>query len=122
MNSVCVCSGDALSQAVDFLPLLIQTVEKAAAQITQHALLSEGVAASVLLCRLSVLDSVPGERSHWEFPVSRAGDVYLHVSLSSEAKLASFWNLILDEKKPLFSTEKFLSQASEEGQNSPDVE
>uniref|UniRef100_A0A8C1DKX1 GCN1 activator of EIF2AK4 n=1 Tax=Cyprinus carpio carpio TaxID=630221 RepID=A0A8C1DKX1_CYPCA len=82
--------GDALNQAVDFLPLLIQTVEKAAAQNTQHALLSEGVAASVLLCRLSMLDSVP------------------------EAKLASFWNLILDEKKPLFSTEKFLSQASEE--------
>uniref|UniRef100_A0A8C1NPH6 GCN1 activator of EIF2AK4 n=1 Tax=Cyprinus carpio TaxID=7962 RepID=A0A8C1NPH6_CYPCA len=82
--------GDALNQAVDFMPLLIQTVEKAAAQNTQHALLSEGVAASVLLCRLSMLDSVP------------------------EAKLASFWNLILDEKKPLFSTEKFLSQASEE--------
>uniref|UniRef100_A0A671RTK2 TOG domain-containing protein n=1 Tax=Sinocyclocheilus anshuiensis TaxID=1608454 RepID=A0A671RTK2_9TELE len=87
---VCLCSGDALNQAVDFLPLLIQTVEKAAAQNTQHSLLSEGVAASVLLCRLSVLDSVP------------------------EAKLASFWNLILDEKKPLFTTEKFLSQASEE--------
>ncbi|XP_016426339.1 eIF-2-alpha kinase activator GCN1-like [Sinocyclocheilus rhinocerous] len=82
--------GDALNQAVEFLPLLIQTVEKAAAQNTQHSLLSEGVAASVLLCRLSVLDSVP------------------------EAKLASFWNLILDEKKPLFTTEKFLSQASEE--------
>uniref|UniRef100_A0A8C1DPP8 GCN1 activator of EIF2AK4 n=1 Tax=Cyprinus carpio carpio TaxID=630221 RepID=A0A8C1DPP8_CYPCA len=85
-----ILGGDALNQAVDFLPLLIQTVEKAAAQNTQHALLSEGVAASVLLCRLSMLDSVP------------------------EAKLASFWNLILDEKKPLFSTEKFLSQASEE--------
>ncbi|XP_073766133.1 stalled ribosome sensor GCN1 [Danio rerio] len=82
--------GDSLSQAVDFLPLLIQTVEKAAAQNTQHTLLSEAVAASVLLCRLSVLDSV------------------------SEAKLTSFWNLILDEKKPLFTTEKFLSQASEE--------
>ncbi|XP_050973844.1 eIF-2-alpha kinase activator GCN1 [Labeo rohita] len=82
--------GDTLGQAVDFLPLLIQIVEKAAAQNTQYTLLSEGVAASVLLCRLSVLDSVP------------------------EAKLASFWNLILDEKKPLFTTEKFLSQASEE--------
>lgn len=53
--------GDTHSQAVDFLPLLIQTVEKAAAQSTQHALLSEGVAAAVLLCRLSVLDSVSGE-------------------------------------------------------------
>lgn len=55
--------GDTLSQAVDFLPLLIQTVEKAAAQNTQHALLSEGVAAAVLLCRLSMLDSVSGELS-----------------------------------------------------------
>lgn len=67
INSVCVsssCLGDTLSQAVDFLPLLIQTVEKAAAQNTQHALLAEGVTASVLLCRLSVLDSVSGERSH----------------------------------------------------------
>ncbi|TRY60563.1 hypothetical protein DNTS_026976 [Danionella cerebrum] len=83
--------GDSLSQAVDFLPLLLQTVEKAAAQSTQPPLLSEGLAASVLLCRLSVLESVP------------------------ETKLGSFWNLILDEKKPLFTTEKFLSQASEEG-------
>lgn len=58
------CSGDTLSQAVDFLPLLIQTVEKAAAQNTQHALLAEGVTASVLLCRLSMLDSVSGEHSH----------------------------------------------------------
>uniref|UniRef100_A0A9J7XAY8 GCN1 activator of EIF2AK4 n=1 Tax=Cyprinus carpio carpio TaxID=630221 RepID=A0A9J7XAY8_CYPCA len=90
LQRLCLCSGDALNQAVDFMPLLIQTVEKAAAQNTQHSLLSEGVAASVLLCRLSMLDSVP------------------------EAKLASFWNLILDEKKPLFTTEKFLSQASEE--------
>lgn len=61
---LCLCSGDALNQAVDFMPLLIQTVEKAAAQNTQHSLLSEGVAASVLLCRLSMLDSVPGECSH----------------------------------------------------------
>nr|XP_055023389.1 eIF-2-alpha kinase activator GCN1 [Misgurnus anguillicaudatus] len=82
--------GDTLSQAVEFLPLLIQTVEKASAQSSQYALLSEAVAAAVLLSRLSVLDSVP------------------------EAKLASFWNLILDEKKPLLTTEKFLSQASEE--------
>lgn len=35
--------------------------------------------------------------------------------LRLEAKLTSFWNLVLDEKKPLFATEKFLTQASEEG-------
>uniref|UniRef100_A0A3Q1GAD8 GCN1 activator of EIF2AK4 n=1 Tax=Acanthochromis polyacanthus TaxID=80966 RepID=A0A3Q1GAD8_9TELE len=80
--------GDTLAQASDLMPLLLQTVEKAAAQNSQHALLAEGVAASVLL-RLSV------------FP-------------STETKFTTFWSLILDEKKPLFTTEKFLSQGSEE--------
>uniref|UniRef100_A0A8C7WGZ1 GCN1 activator of EIF2AK4 n=1 Tax=Oncorhynchus mykiss TaxID=8022 RepID=A0A8C7WGZ1_ONCMY len=82
--------GDTLGQASDLVPLLLQTVEKAAAQNSQHALLSEGVAAAVLLSRLSLLET------------------------QTEAKLAGFWTLILDEKKPLFTTEKFLSQASEE--------
>uniref|UniRef100_A0A1A8L3W7 GCN1 general control of amino-acid synthesis 1-like 1 n=2 Tax=Nothobranchius pienaari TaxID=704102 RepID=A0A1A8L3W7_9TELE len=82
--------GDTLSQASDFIPLLLQTTEKAAAQVSQHALLAEGVAASVLLSRLALLET------------------------QTEAKFSSFWSLILDEKKPLFTTEKFLSQASEE--------
>ncbi|KAL2092754.1 hypothetical protein ACEWY4_012552 [Coilia grayii] len=82
--------GDTLSQAGEFAPLLIQTVEKAAAQSSQHALLAEGAAAAVLLCRLSQLDTL------------------------SESKLANFWKLVLDEKKPLFTTEKFLSQANDE--------
>uniref|UniRef100_A0A8C8M680 TOG domain-containing protein n=1 Tax=Oncorhynchus tshawytscha TaxID=74940 RepID=A0A8C8M680_ONCTS len=82
--------GDTLGQASDLVPLLLQTVEKAAAQNSQHALLSEGLAAAVLLSRLSLLET------------------------QTEAKLAGFWTLILDEKKPLFTTEKFLSQASEE--------
>ncbi|KAL4660360.1 eIF-2-alpha kinase activator GCN1 [Arapaima gigas] len=82
--------GDTLNQAMELVPLLLQTVEKAAKQSSQQALLSEGVAAAVLLCRLSLLDT------------------------QTDAKMATFWNLILDEKKPLFTTEKFLSQASEE--------
>ncbi|XP_059192909.1 stalled ribosome sensor GCN1 [Centropristis striata] len=82
--------GDTLAQASDLVPLLLQTVEKAAAQNSQHALLAEGVAASVLLSRLALLET------------------------QTEAKLSSFWNLILDEKKPLFTTEKFLFQANEE--------
>ncbi|TDH12410.1 hypothetical protein EPR50_G00046790 [Perca flavescens] len=82
--------GDTLAQASDLVPLLLQTVEKAAAQNSQHALLSEGVAASVLLSRLALLET------------------------QTEAKFSSFWNLILDEKKPLFTTEKFLSQVNEE--------
>nr|XP_023696536.1 eIF-2-alpha kinase activator GCN1 [Paramormyrops kingsleyae] len=82
--------GDTLSQASELVPLLVQTVEKAGAQNSQQSLLSEGVAASVLLCRLSLQDVL------------------------SDSKMAAFWTLILDEKKPLFTTEKFLSQASEE--------
>ncbi|XP_070759930.1 stalled ribosome sensor GCN1 [Enoplosus armatus] len=82
--------GDTLAQASDLMPLLLQTVEKAVAQNSQHALLAEGVAASVLLSRLALLET------------------------QTEAKFSSFWNLILDEKKPLFTTEKFLSQANEE--------
>ncbi|XP_075960575.1 stalled ribosome sensor GCN1 [Anarhichas minor] len=82
--------GDTLAQASDLVPLLLQTVEKAAAQNSQQALLAEGVAASVLLSRLALLET------------------------QTEAKFSSFWNLILDEKKPLLTTEKFLSQASEE--------
>eukprot|EP00064_Thunnus_orientalis_P015204 superscaffoldBa00002775_g15254 len=82
--------GDTVAQASDLMPLLLQTVEKAAAQNSQHALLAEGVAASVLLSRLALLDT------------------------QTEAKFSSFWNLVLDERKPLFTTEKFLSQANEE--------
>ncbi|XP_063049670.1 stalled ribosome sensor GCN1 [Engraulis encrasicolus] len=82
--------GDTLGQAEDFAALLGQTVEKAAAQSSQYALLSEGAAAAVMLCRLSQLDTL------------------------GESKLANFWKLLLDEKKPLFTTEKFLSQASDE--------
>ncbi|XP_062310264.1 stalled ribosome sensor GCN1 [Osmerus eperlanus] len=82
--------GDTLAQASELTPLLLQTVDKAASQNSQQALLSEAVTASVLLSRLALLDS------------------------QSEAQLAGFWNIILNEKKPLFTTEKFLSQANEE--------
>lgn len=33
----------------------------------------------------------------------------------AEAKLSGFWQLVLDEKKQIFTAEKFLSLASEEG-------
>ena len=56
-----ISAGDTLAQACDLVPLLIQTVEKAAAQNSQHALLAEGVAAAVMLCRLSLLDAQTGE-------------------------------------------------------------
>ncbi|KAJ7309597.1 hypothetical protein JRQ81_007650, partial [Phrynocephalus forsythii] len=82
--------GHLLMQGVDLLPLLIQTVEKAAAQSTQVPLVTEGVAAALLLCRLSVADA------------------------QFENKLNGFWQLILDEKKQMFTSEKFLQTASEE--------
>lgn len=53
--------GDTLAQASDFTSLLLQTLEKAVAQNSQHALLAEGVAASVLLSRLAMLETQTGE-------------------------------------------------------------
>ncbi|XP_035113699.2 stalled ribosome sensor GCN1 isoform X1 [Callithrix jacchus] len=82
--------GDTLLQALDLLPLLIQTVEKAASQSTQVPTVAEGVAAALLLLKLSVADS------------------------QAEAKLSSFWQLIVDEKKQVFTSEKFLLMASED--------
>ncbi|MEQ2211469.1 hypothetical protein XENOCAPTIV_002458, partial [Xenoophorus captivus] len=52
--------GDTLAQSSDLIPLLLQTVEKAAAQNSQHALLAEGVAASVLLSRHALLETQAG--------------------------------------------------------------
>ncbi|KAK2498494.1 hypothetical protein MC885_005115 [Smutsia gigantea] len=82
--------GDTLLQALDLLPLLIQTVEKAASQSTQVPIVTEGVAAALLLSKLSVADS------------------------QAEAKLSNFWQLIVDEKKQIFTSEKFLLMASED--------
>ncbi|XP_047618727.1 eIF-2-alpha kinase activator GCN1 isoform X1 [Phacochoerus africanus] len=91
LQCMLVCfRGDTLLQALELLPLLIQTVEKAAAQSTQVPIITEGVAAALLLSKLSVADS------------------------QAEAKLSSFWQLILDEKKQVFTSEKFLLVASED--------
>uniref|UniRef100_A0A8C3WWR0 Stalled ribosome sensor GCN1 n=1 Tax=Catagonus wagneri TaxID=51154 RepID=A0A8C3WWR0_9CETA len=91
LQCMLVCfRGDTLLQALDLLPLLIQTVEKAAAQSTQVPIVTEGVAAALLLSKLSVADS------------------------QAEGKLSSFWQLILDEKKQVFTSEKFLLLASED--------
>lgn len=61
ITSCIMVLGDTLAQASDFMPLLLQTLEKAVAQNSQHALLAEGVAASVLLSRLAMLDTQTGE-------------------------------------------------------------
>uniref|UniRef100_A0A3P9ANS1 TOG domain-containing protein n=1 Tax=Esox lucius TaxID=8010 RepID=A0A3P9ANS1_ESOLU len=56
-----ILGGDTLGQASDLVPLLLQTVEKAATQNSQLSLLSEAVAAAVLLSRLSLLQNQTGE-------------------------------------------------------------
>ncbi|XP_029423052.1 eIF-2-alpha kinase activator GCN1 isoform X3 [Nannospalax galili] len=82
--------GDTLLQSLDFLPLLMQTVEKAASQNTQVPTVTEGVAAALLLSKISVADS------------------------QAEARLSNFWQLVVDEKKQIFTSEKFLLMASED--------
>lgn len=56
-------AGSILLQGLDLFPVLIHTVEKAAAQSTQVPLVTEGVAAALLLCRLSVVDVQTGKLS-----------------------------------------------------------
>uniref|UniRef100_A0A8C3N0Q8 Uncharacterized protein n=1 Tax=Geospiza parvula TaxID=87175 RepID=A0A8C3N0Q8_GEOPR len=85
-----ILGGDTLLQGMDLLPMLIQTVEKAASQSTQVPMVTEGVAAALLICRMSVIEG------------------------QTESKLSGFWQLILDEKKQIFTSEKFLQSASEE--------
>lgn len=59
--SLSVSSGDTLLQAMDLLPMLIQTVEKAASQSTQVPMVTEGVAAALLICRMSVIEGQTGK-------------------------------------------------------------
>ncbi|KAM8961528.1 stalled ribosome sensor GCN1 isoform 1-T1 [Pelodytes ibericus] len=82
--------GDTLLQAVALLPMLIQTVEKATSQTSQIFMLAEALAAAVLICRISVADA------------------------QAEAKLNTFWQILADEKKQIFTSDKFLSSASED--------
>lgn len=61
VSKVLLSTGDTLWQALDFLPLLMQTVEKAASQGTQVPTVTEGVAAALLLSKLSVADAQAGK-------------------------------------------------------------
>jgi len=60
-SSLSVSSGDTLLQGMDLLPMLIQTVEKAASQSTQVPMVTEGVAAALLICRMSVIEGQAGK-------------------------------------------------------------
>jgi len=82
-----VCfNGNTLGQAGALVPLLAKKVEKAASQPTQPAVVTEGLAASCLLLKLALADA------------------------SLDAKLASFWQVVLDMEHHVFLSEKFLSQ------------
>lgn len=72
-----VSSGDTLLQAMDLLPMLIQTVEKAASQSTQIPMVTEGVAAALLICRMSVIEG-------------QTGKVTKH---PAESNMNSFWRI-----------------------------
>lgn len=63
--------------------------------------------------RLSVLEQFHGHLLRWGDEEHGEDDIFW-LSVPTEAKFSSFWNLILDEKKPLFTTEKFLYQANDE--------
>ncbi|CAH1802155.1 unnamed protein product [Owenia fusiformis] len=82
--------GDCLIQAMDVLPVLLKTVDKASSQSTQHGLVSEALSAACLLLKLSTVD------------------------IQAEAKLGPFWTVVLDMKNDLFMNDKFVQQASEE--------
>ncbi|CAJ0964905.1 unnamed protein product [Ranitomeya imitator] len=109
--------GDTLGQALGLLPLLLQTVEKAAAQSAQIPLLMEALAASVLVCRISVTESqvALAQMEHLLAPSALAvTDPEPLQPASPENKLNNFWQLLSDDKKQIFTSDKFLSSATEE--------
>lgn len=56
--------GDTIPQAVDLIPMLIQTVTKASGQANQSNIVAEGVTASCLLVKLSLVDIQAGKYFH----------------------------------------------------------
>ncbi|XP_078730009.1 LOW QUALITY PROTEIN: stalled ribosome sensor GCN1 [Lampetra fluviatilis] len=82
--------GDSALAALELLPCLSQALERAAAQGSQVAMVTEGASAALLVCRLAVADA------------------------QVDTKLSALWPLIVDEKKQLFTADKFLAQGSDE--------
>lgn len=66
--------------------------------------------------RLPVLEQFHSHLLCWGDEEQGEDDIFW-LSVPTEAKFSSFWNLILDEKKPLFTTEKFLYQANDESKD-----
>jgi hypothetical protein len=83
---ICCFNHNTLSQAGPLLPSLLKKVEKAGAQPTQLPTVVEGLAASCLLIKVALIDD------------------------SYDAKLGSFWSVVLDMEHQIFLSDKFLSQ------------
>ncbi|KAL1132575.1 hypothetical protein AAG570_010527, partial [Ranatra chinensis] len=83
------CHSSSAAQCAEFIPLLLKSVEKAAAQPSQVSIVTEGLSAACLLLKLSTLDSF-------------------------ESKLSSLYSIIYDMDKQVFISDKFLSQAPNE--------
>ncbi|XP_071479229.1 stalled ribosome sensor GCN1-like [Diadema antillarum] len=82
--------GDTLVHGIEIIPLLKSSLERAHQQPNQVAMVTEGLSAACLLMRL------------------------LSSDVEAENKIAFLWPVILDEKKQLFTSEKFLVAASED--------
>ncbi|XP_065343673.1 stalled ribosome sensor GCN1 isoform X1 [Cloeon dipterum] len=80
--------GNTLGQAEELIGSLLKRVEKAAAQPTQPAVVTEGLAAACLVLKLAAADAC------------------------LDSKLNSFWPLVYDMERQVFLSEKFLAQSS----------
>jgi hypothetical protein len=58
---MCLYSGDTLSQALEFVPFLSQTMEKASSPGSQAALVTEAVSAAGILVKLPLVDIQAGK-------------------------------------------------------------
>lgn len=76
-----------VSLAADFKSELLKIVEKASQNVNQTPILCEGLAAACII---------------------------LSITPSKEESLQSFWNIILDMKKEIFISEKFISSIASE--------
>ena len=82
--------GDTLIDGIELIPLLIQTLEKAASQTSQVQQVTEAGAVANLIARLLTADH--------DIP---------------DSKLLPFWSLVTDFDKQIFANDKYLSQASD---------
>ena len=74
------------------MPILKSSVEKAASQNSSVALVSEAVNAACFLVKLAAVD------------------------IALDGKLAGFFDIVTDAQKQLFTNDKFLSSANQDGE------